>query len=90
MAVEDALAAAVQRAGSARRALADFEAARRPRVTKVLKGADGNRGTKRAGPVRRRAQEPVMPLVANAVYTRATAWLFDHRPDAPATPAAAR
>jgi salicylate hydroxylase len=88
MAVEDglALAAAVQRAGSVPKALEDFEAARRPRVTKVLKGADGNRGTKQAGPVRRRAQELVMPLVVNAGYGRATAWLFDHRPDAPATP----
>jgi salicylate hydroxylase len=85
MAVEDglALAASVQRAGSVPEALAAFEAARRPRVTKVMLGADGNRGTKQAGPVRRRAQELVMPLVVRAVYGRATAWLFDHRPDAP-------
>jgi 2-polyprenyl-6-methoxyphenol hydroxylase-like FAD-dependent oxidoreductase len=88
MAVEDglALAAAVQRAGSVPGALAAFEAARRPRVTKVLRGADGNRGTKQAGPVRRRAQELVLPLVIPMVYGRATRWLFDHRPDAPAAP----
>jgi salicylate hydroxylase len=88
MAVEDglALAASVQRASSVPAALAAFEAARRPRVARVLRGADGNRGTKQAGPVRRRAQELVMPLVVSAGYARATAWLFDHRPDAPSTP----
>jgi len=86
MAVEDglALAASLQRAGSVPEALAAFEAARRPRVTKVLRGADGNRDSKQAGPVRRRAQELVMPLVVPLVYPRATAWLFGHRPDAPA------
>jgi salicylate hydroxylase len=85
MAVEDglALAASLQRAGSVAEALSAFEAARRPRVTKVLRTADGNRGTKQAGPVRRRVQELVMPLVMPVVYARATAWLFDHRPDAP-------
>jgi 2-polyprenyl-6-methoxyphenol hydroxylase-like FAD-dependent oxidoreductase len=83
--VEDglALAASVQRAGSVAEALAAYEAARRPRVTKVLRTADGNRGTKQAGPVRRRVQELVMPLVVPVVYARATAWLFDHRPEAP-------
>jgi salicylate hydroxylase len=89
MAVEDALAlaAAVQRAPSLPEALAAYEAARRPRVAKVLRTDGGNRGTKRAGPVRRRVQELVMPLVVNHGYARATAWLFDHRPDAPAEPA---
>jgi hypothetical protein len=35
-------------------------------------------------------QELVMPLVVNHGYARATAWLFDHRPDAPDAPAATR
>jgi 2-polyprenyl-6-methoxyphenol hydroxylase-like FAD-dependent oxidoreductase len=86
MAIEDAvaLATALSRAASVPVALGSYEAARRPRVTRVLKAADDNRAVKGAGPVRRRVQEVVMPLVVNRGHARATAWLYDHRPEAPA------
>jgi 2-polyprenyl-6-methoxyphenol hydroxylase-like FAD-dependent oxidoreductase len=89
MAIEDgvALAAALAGAPSLAAGLAAYEAARRPRIAKVLRTADGNRAAKQAGPVRRRVQELVMPLVMGRGYERATGWLFDHRPEA--LPAAA-
>jgi salicylate hydroxylase len=90
MAIEDglALATALSGAPSVAAGLAAFEAARRPRVTKVLKTSDENRDAKQAGPVARRVQEIVMPRVMPLFYERATAWLFDHRPEAPGADAA--
>ena len=83
MAIEDgvALATALAGAPSVGDGLAAYEAVRRPRVTKVLRSADDNRATKLAGPVRRRVQEIVMPLVMRHGYERATGWLFDHDPE---------
>ena len=85
MAIEDglALAAALASAPSVAAGLAAYEAARRPRIAKVVRSADGNRATKQAGPVRRRLQELVMPLVMSRGYERATGWLFDHRLEPP-------
>jgi len=79
MAIEDglALARALAGAGSVAGGLRDYDRARRPRVTKVLKASDDNREVKQAGAVRRRATEIGMSLVFARVYERATGWLYD-------------
>ncbi|WP_405020958.1 FAD-dependent oxidoreductase [Kitasatospora sp. NBC_00070] len=76
MALEDAvvLAQVLSRAGS----LADYEQLRRARVGRMLKAAAANRDAKKAGPVGRRVNDLVLPLVFRHFYPRSTAWLYTH------------
>ncbi|WP_432828924.1 FAD-dependent oxidoreductase [Dactylosporangium sp. CA-092794] len=82
MALEDALAlaAAVAAEPAVPAALRAYETARRPRIAKMLGAAEENRGVKRAGPVRRRAQAVAMRLFVPLFYERATAWLYAYDP----------
>jgi 2-polyprenyl-6-methoxyphenol hydroxylase-like FAD-dependent oxidoreductase len=86
MAIEDglALAMAVGGATSIPGALAEYERLRRPRIAKMLKAAGDHRGTKKAGALRRGIEGLVMPLVFRHFYARATGWLYDYQPQAPA------
>jgi 2-polyprenyl-6-methoxyphenol hydroxylase-like FAD-dependent oxidoreductase len=61
-------------------ALAAYEAARRPRIARMLKASDDNRAAKRAGPTRRALERVMMPLVLRHFYDRATAWLYSYEP----------
>jgi 2-polyprenyl-6-methoxyphenol hydroxylase-like FAD-dependent oxidoreductase len=83
MAIEDglALASALATTPAVPQALRVYAERRRPRVTKMLKASDDNRDAKRAGAVRLRLQELVMPLVLPHVFERATAWLYDYTPE---------
>ncbi|MFF4414247.1 FAD-dependent oxidoreductase [Streptosporangium sp. NPDC001559] len=84
MAVEDALALAAALRGQGPSgvpgALARYDAARRPRVTRLLGAARDNREAKKAGPVARRAQAAAMRLFLPLFYDRSTAWLHGHDP----------
>ncbi|MEU1878970.1 FAD-dependent oxidoreductase [Streptosporangium sp. NPDC020072] len=84
MAVEDALVLAAALRGRAPSdvpgALARYDAARRPRVTRLLGAAKDNREAKKAGPVARRAQAAAMRLFLPLFYDRSTAWLHGHDP----------
>jgi 2-polyprenyl-6-methoxyphenol hydroxylase-like FAD-dependent oxidoreductase len=82
MAIEDALvlAAVVRAEPTVAGALAAYDAARRPRVVKVLATADDNRGRKKAGPVKRRLQALMMRLFIPLGYEKATAWLYAYPP----------
>jgi 2-polyprenyl-6-methoxyphenol hydroxylase-like FAD-dependent oxidoreductase len=82
MAIEDgvALGAAIGAAETIHEGLARYEAARRERVTRVLRAADDNREAKQAGPVRRRLTEIGMSLFFGRFYERATGWLYDYEP----------
>ncbi|MFC6607350.1 FAD-dependent oxidoreductase [Amorphoplanes digitatis] len=82
MAIEDALAlAAALRAGPAiPGALQAYDAARRPRIVKLLDAAEDNRGMKKAGPVKRRTQALLMRLFLPLFYERATAHLYAYEP----------
>ncbi|HEV7712128.1 MAG TPA: FAD-dependent oxidoreductase [Asanoa sp.] len=82
MAIEDgvALGAAIGAAETIHEGLARYEAARRERVTRVLRAADDNREAKQAGPVRRRLTEIGMSLFFARFYERATGWLYDYEP----------
>ncbi|MEU1734100.1 FAD-dependent oxidoreductase [Streptosporangium sp. NPDC020145] len=86
MAVEDALVLAAALRGRAPSdvpgALARYDAARRPRVTRLLGAAKDNREAKKAGPVARRAQAAAMRLFLPLFYDRSTAWLHGHDPAA--------
>ncbi|GAA1158027.1 2-polyprenyl-6-methoxyphenol hydroxylase-like FAD-dependent oxidoreductase [Kitasatospora gansuensis] len=76
MALEDAvvLAQVLGRGGS----LAEYERLRRARIGRMLKAAAANRDAKTAGPVGRRVNDLVMPLVFRHLYTRSTDWLYTH------------
>ncbi|MEV4623702.1 FAD-dependent oxidoreductase [Asanoa sp. NPDC049573] len=82
MAIEDgvALGAAIGAAATVRDGLAAYEAARRDRVTRVLRASDDNREVKQAGPLRRRVTEVGMSLFFARFYERATGWLYDYEP----------
>ncbi|GIF51560.1 hypothetical protein Afe04nite_60990 [Asanoa ferruginea] len=82
MAIEDGvvLGAMIGAAGTVHDGLARYEAARRERVTRVLRAADDNREAKQAGPVRRRLTEIGMSLFFERFYERATGWLYDYEP----------
>lgn len=84
MAIEDAVALAGAVASApVPEALDAYAAQRRPRIRKVIRTAEDNRGAKRAGPAARRAREFMMRLFVPLVYERATGWLYDHRPALP-------
>ncbi|MFJ9518644.1 FAD-dependent oxidoreductase [Kitasatospora sp. NPDC101801] len=76
MALEDAVVPArvLSRAGS----LADYEQLRRARVGRMLKAAAANRDAKKAGPVGRRVDDLVLPLVFRHFYPRSTSRLYTH------------
>lgn len=82
MALEDAVALGSALAGSpsVARALREYELARRPRVTEMLKASDDNREAKSRSRLGLRLQEVVMPLVVPLVFERATGWLYDYTP----------
>ncbi|MEJ3746584.1 NAD(P)/FAD-dependent oxidoreductase [Actinomycetes bacterium KLBMP 9797] len=61
-------------------ALAAYDAERRPRVVKLLGMAEDNRGTKKAGPVKRTLQAAAMRMFVPLFYERATAWLYAYDP----------
>lgn len=64
------------RAGVVAAALARYDRERRVRLTKMARAASANRDAKTAGPVGRRMNELVMPLVLRYFYERATGWLY--------------
>ncbi|WP_457032149.1 FAD-dependent monooxygenase [Kitasatospora sp. P5_F3] len=76
MALEDAvvLAQVLSRGGS----LAEYEQLRRDRIGRMLKAAAANRDAKTAGPVGRRVNDLVLPLVFRHFYGRSTSWLYTH------------
>ncbi|WP_068926070.1 FAD-dependent oxidoreductase [Planobispora rosea] len=78
MAVEDAavLARAVREEDSVAAALARYDRERRARVAKMARTASANRDAKTAGPISRRINELVMPIVFRHFYERATGWLY--------------
>jgi 2-polyprenyl-6-methoxyphenol hydroxylase-like FAD-dependent oxidoreductase len=82
MAVEDALAlaAAVQAEPTVATALKAYHAQRYPRIVKLLGMAEDNRGVKKAGPVKRRAQALLMRVFMPLFYEKATAWLYSYEP----------
>jgi len=60
-------------------ALAAYEDARRPRITKMLKAGQDNRARKKTtGPTRRRVTEAVMTFGLKHFYEKATGWLYTH------------
>ncbi len=85
MAIEDALAlaAALQDQPTIAAALKAYDAERRPRIVKLLGAAEDNRGTKKAGPVKRWLQALIMRLFVPLFYEKATAWLYGHEPSKP-------
>ena len=80
MAIEDAVVLAQRLAGQpVPPALAAYENARRPRVTKMLKAGQDNRARKKTvGPVRRRVAESMMSFGLNHFYEKATGWLYTY------------
>jgi salicylate hydroxylase len=82
MAIEDALvlAAALRAEPTIATALKAYDAERRPRMVKLLDAAEDNRGVKKAGPVKRRAQALVMRVFVPLFYEKATAWLYSYQP----------
>ncbi|WP_050777848.1 NAD(P)/FAD-dependent oxidoreductase [Micromonospora sp. ATCC 39149] len=82
MAIEDALvlAAALRAEPTIAAALKAYDAERRPRIVKLLDAAEDNRGTKKAGPVKRRLQALIMRLFVPLFYEKATAWLYECTP----------
>ena len=77
MAIEDAVVLAQRLAdGPVPAALAAYEQARRPRITKVLKAGRDNRAMKTHGPVRRRLNDTVMSFGLKHFYEKATGWLY--------------
>ncbi|MBO0926257.1 FAD-dependent monooxygenase [Cellulomonas sp. zg-ZUI199] len=84
IALEDAvvLAQALRDCPDTRTALVTYEHARRARVERVVSAGARSGSAKIAGPVGRRVQEAVMPLVFRYLVTdRSTAWMYDHRID---------
>lgn len=79
MAIEDAVVLA-QRLATApvSAALAAYEEARRPRITKMLKASGDNRAMKTRGPIRRRVNDTVMSFGLKHFYEKATAWLYTY------------
>ncbi|MFB9658815.1 FAD-dependent oxidoreductase [Glycomyces mayteni] len=97
MAIEDAIAMAdsLSRGESVPETLDSYEQRRRPRIAKLLRHAEDNRGFKQAGPVKRCVQALGMKLFVPLVYEKDTRWLYDYRPvlgnvDAPGPPVAFR
>lgn len=80
MAVEDAIVLA-QRLATAPvpEALAAYEAARRPRINRMLKAGQDNRARKKAdGRLRRHATDAVMSFGLKHFYEKATGWLYTY------------
>ncbi|GAA2406364.1 FAD-dependent monooxygenase [Nonomuraea africana] len=77
MAVEDAVVLAQSVAGAAtvEDGLAGYDRLRRARVGKMARSAAANRDAKTTGPLRRRLNDLIMPIVFRHFYDRATAWL---------------
>jgi salicylate hydroxylase len=86
MSIEDglALAAALASARSIFEGLDEYERLRRPRITRMQKAADDNREVKAAGPIKRKVEELVMPIVFRHFYEKMTAWLYTYQPQTPA------
>ena len=60
-------------------ALAAYEDARRPRITRMLKAGHDNRARKKAaGVLRRRATDAVMSFGLKHFYEKATGWLYTY------------
>lgn len=80
MAIEDAvtLAQTLAKAPTTGAALADYDRLRRARVGKMAKTAAGNRDAKTTGPIKRRLNDLIMPIVFRHFFDRATAWLYTH------------
>jgi 2-polyprenyl-6-methoxyphenol hydroxylase-like FAD-dependent oxidoreductase len=84
MALEDAvvLAQALRDCADVTRALAAYERLRRRRVERVVAAGARSGSAKLPGPLGRRVQERVLPLVFRyAVTDKSTAWMYDHRID---------
>lgn len=84
MALEDAvvLAMALRDAPSVAQALATYERLRRRRVERIVAAGARTGSAKIAGPLGRRVQERLMPLVFRYLVTqRSIAWMTDHRID---------
>ncbi|GGL30597.1 FAD-dependent oxidoreductase [Planomonospora parontospora subsp. antibiotica] len=64
------------REGAVAAALARYDRERRARLTKMARAASANRDAKTAGPVGRRMNELIMPLVLRHFYERTTGWLY--------------
>ncbi|MCC2308858.1 FAD-dependent monooxygenase [Cellulomonas chengniuliangii] len=82
LALEDSvvLAQALRDAPDVPTALAAYERVRRPRVERVVAAGARSGKTKVAGPIGRRLQDLLMPLVFRLLVTdRSTAWMYDHR-----------
>ncbi|MBG0815642.1 NAD(P)/FAD-dependent oxidoreductase [Planomonospora sp. ID82291] len=62
--------------GAVAAALARYDRERRARLTKMARVASANRDAKTAGPVGRRMNELIMPIVFRHFYERATGWLY--------------
>jgi 2-polyprenyl-6-methoxyphenol hydroxylase-like FAD-dependent oxidoreductase len=77
--IEDAiaLAAAVSASADVGEALEAYAAQRQPRVKKLLRLAEDNRGAKQAGPIKQRFQATMMRLFLPLFYEKATAWLYE-------------
>lgn len=80
MAAEDAVVLAQQLVDApVPAALAAFEQARRPRITKMLKAGQDNRARKKAaGPLRRNLTDTVMSFGLKHFYEKATGWLYTY------------
>ncbi|MFY1669537.1 FAD-dependent oxidoreductase [Plantactinospora sp. WMMB334] len=83
MAIEDAIAiaAALRTEPTITAGLKAYDAKRRPRIVKLLDAAEDNRGIKKAGPVKRRAQAAMMRLFVPLFYEKATVWLYNYQPE---------
>jgi 2-polyprenyl-6-methoxyphenol hydroxylase-like FAD-dependent oxidoreductase len=82
IALEDAvvLAQALRDCADVAPALAVYEQLRRRRVERVVAAGARSGSAKIPGPLARRIQERVLPLVFRyAVTDRSTAWMYDHR-----------
>ena len=80
MAIEDAIVLAQRLAAHpVPAALAAYDRARRPRVTRMLKaGADNRARKKAAGPLRRHLTDTVMSFGLKHFFDKATGWLYSY------------
>jgi 2-polyprenyl-6-methoxyphenol hydroxylase-like FAD-dependent oxidoreductase len=79
MAIEDVVVLAQRLAAHpVPAALAAYETARRPRITKMLKAGHDNRAMKTRGPLRRRLGDSMMSFGLKHFYDKATGWLYTY------------
>lgn len=78
MAIEDALVLAQALAGAATipDGLSGYDRQRRPRIAEIVKSASGNRDAKTTGPIGRRLNNLIMPIVFRYFYEKATGRLY--------------